>query len=177
MDSDKDDDLLTRIRCLRHCERPSLDTYDIWIRMHRRNSITGTVECAVMRGPVVSGIRTTRDRPHNYPIWGSNGRTTGERIIWNTHTREAGGVPSLGGQYITTITHSLHNPAARGNTQIGIFTLTQVRELFPIIGVMYAMHYQLLESHEAQDWLWIRSYIEPIHDQTDHQFQLRRPSL
>jgi hypothetical protein len=27
---------------------------------------------------------------------------------------------------------------------------------------MYAMNYQLLESHEAEDWLWICSYIEPI---------------
>ena len=35
MDTDKDDNLLTQIRCLRHCKRPSLNTYDIWIRMHR----------------------------------------------------------------------------------------------------------------------------------------------
>jgi hypothetical protein len=27
---------------------------------------------------------------------------------------------------------------------------------------MYAIHYQLLESHEAQDWLWIHSYIQPV---------------
>ena len=44
------------------------------------------------------------------PIWGSNGHTLGERIHWNAHTRVAGGVQSLGGQYITTITHNLHNP-------------------------------------------------------------------
>ena len=69
-----------------------------------------------------------------------------------------GGVQSLGGRYITTITHNLRNPATGQHTQIGIYTLTQVREFFPIIGVMYAMHYQLLESHEAADWLWIRSY-------------------
>jgi hypothetical protein len=54
------------------------------------------------------------------------------------------------------------NPAEAAGGQIGIFILTQVRDLFPIIGVMYAMHYQLLESQEAKDWLWIRSYIEPI---------------
>jgi hypothetical protein len=44
------------------------------------------------------------------------------------------------------------------------------------------MNYQLLESHEATDWLWIRSYIERIEEyntpeQEHHQFNLRRPSL
>ena len=147
--------------------------YDIWIRMHRRNTMTGTIECAVMPGPVVNGIRITHDRPYAYLMWGSNGHMSGEKILWNAHTRTVRGVPSLGGQYITTTTHNLNNQ----HIQIGFFTLTQVRKLFPIIGVMYAMQYQLLESHEAQDWLWIRSCIEPAHDQTDHQFQLRRPSL
>ena len=145
--------------------------------MHRRNHTTGTVECAVMRGPVVTGIRIIRKRPYAVTIWGSNGRTSGERILWTAHTRTVGGVPSLGGQYINTITHNLNNPAEGEHIQIGIFTLTQVQELFPIIGVMYAMHYQLLKLHEAQDWLWIQSYIEPINDQTDHRFQLRQPSL
>jgi hypothetical protein len=47
---------------------------------------------------------------------------------------------------------------------------------------MYAMNYQLLESHEAEDWLWIHSYIEPIvhydtPEQEHHQFNLRQPSL
>ena len=179
MDNDEDDNLLTRIRCLRHCERPSLNTYDIWIRMHRRNIITGIVECTVMRGPVVTGIQTTRERPSAIPLWGSNGRYRGrERIQWNTYTRVAGGVQSLNGQYVTTITHNLRSRAAGPHTQIGIYTLDQVREFFPIIGVIYAIHYQLLESHEATDWLWIRSYIEPIEDQySPHQFQLRRPSL
>jgi hypothetical protein len=179
MDTDEDDNFITRIRCLRHCERPSLNTYDIWIRMHRRNEITGIVECAVMRGPVVTGVQTSRQIPFSIPLWGSNGRYTGrERIHWNAHTRVVGGVQSLGGRYITTITHNLRNPAEGPHTQIGIYTLTQVREFFPIIGVMYAMHYQLLESHEAADWLWIRSYIEPIQDEySQHTFQLRRPSL
>lgn len=88
----------------------------------------------------------------------------------------------------TTITHNLNNPAEGSHTQIGIFTLTQVRDLFPIIGVMYAMNYQLLESQEAEDWLWIRSYIQPTIQHEDltlfesieqehHQFILRRPSL
>jgi hypothetical protein len=45
---DEDDNLLTRIRCLRHCERPSLNMYAIWIRMYRQNNITGVVECAVI---------------------------------------------------------------------------------------------------------------------------------
>ena len=44
------------------------------------------------------------------------------------------------------------------------------------------MNYQLLESQEAEDWLWIRSYIEPILQYIDrehdhHQFNLRRSSL
>jgi hypothetical protein len=43
-----------------------------------------------------------------------------------------------------------------------MYTLTQVRELFPLIGVIYAIRYQLLESHEAQDWLWICSYIQHV---------------
>ena len=130
-----------------------------------------------MRGPVATGIRTTRNRPFATPMWGSNGRP-GNRIFWTPHTRQIGGVQSLNGQYITTITHNLHNPRHGQHVQIGIFTLTQVRDLFPIIGVMYAMHYQLLESNEAQDWLWIRSYIEPIlynydPEQYHHQFNLR----
>jgi hypothetical protein len=183
MNTDEEDILLTRIRCLRHCERPSLSTYDIWIRMHRRNNITGIVECAVMRGPVVAGIRTTRDRPYAYPIWGSNGRPrTDIPIQWDAYTRQTGGVQSLNGQYVTTITHNLRDPTQEDHVQIGIFTLTQVKDLFPLIGVMYAMNYQLLESHEAKDWLWIRSYIEPIGqyntaEQEHHQFNLRRPSL
>jgi hypothetical protein len=61
LNTDEDDILLTRIR---HCERPSLNTYNIWVQMHRRNTITGVVECTVMRGPVVTGIRTTGDRPY-----------------------------------------------------------------------------------------------------------------
>ena len=147
--------------------------------MHRQNNISSIVECAVMRGEVVTGIQTTRYIPFAKPIWGSKGCTSGQRIRWNAHTRVAGGVQSLGGQYITTITHNLRNPAVRQHIQIGIYTLMQVTELFPIIGVMYAMHYQLLESHEAKDWLWIRSYIQPIidDDNTHHQFQLRQPSL
>jgi hypothetical protein len=186
MNTEEEDILLTRVRCLRHVERPSLNTYDIWIRMHRRNNTTGVVECAVMRGPVVMGIRTTRDRPFAFPIWASNGRPTGspaqQLIVWDAYTRRRGGVQSLGGDYVTTITHSLSDPVHHPAVQIGIFTLTQVRELFPIIGVMYAMNYQLLESHEATDWLWIRSYIERIEEyntpeQEHHQFNLRRPSL
>jgi hypothetical protein len=130
-----------------------------------------------MRGPVVTGIRTTRDRPFASPIWGSNGRP-GERILWDAHTRQTGGVQSLGGQYVTTITHALRNPIEGSYRQIGIFTLTQIRDLFPIIGVLYAMNYQLLESQEAKDWLWICSYIEPILQYVDrenehHQFILR----
>jgi hypothetical protein len=44
------------------------------------------------------------------------------------------------------------------------------------------MNYQLLESNEAKDWLWICRYIEPISqyddpEQNHHQFNLRRPSL
>jgi hypothetical protein len=31
MNTDEEDILLTRIRCLRHCKRPSLNTQDIWI--------------------------------------------------------------------------------------------------------------------------------------------------
>jgi hypothetical protein len=134
-----------------------------------------------MRGPVVTGIRTTRNRPFAYPIWGSNGRP-GNRIQWDAHTRQIGGVKSLNGQYITTITHNLHNPIQGEQVQIGLFTLAQVRDLFPLIGVIYAMNYQLLESNEAKDWLWIRSYIEPVitydnAEQEHHQFNLRRPSL
>ncbi len=181
MNTDEEDILLTRIRCLRHCKRPSLNTQDIWIQMHWKNTITGQVECAVMRGPVVTGIRTTQDKPFASPIWGSNGRP-GDRILWDAHTRQMGGVQSLGGQYVTTITHALHNPIEGSYRQIGIFTLNQIRDLFPIIGVLYAMNYQLLESQEAKDWLWIRSYIEPILQYVDrehehHQFILRRPSL
>jgi hypothetical protein len=54
-----------------------------------------------------------------------------------------------------------------------------VQDLLSIIGVIYAMNYQLLKSHEAKDWLWIHSYIiEPIlHydkiEQEHHQFILR----
>ena len=127
MNSDEEDILLTRIRCLRHCERPSLNMYDMWIRMHRRNTITGAVECTVMHGLVVTGIRTTRDRPFAYPIWGSNGHP-GNRIQWDAHTRQIGGVQSLSGQYITTITHNLHNPIQGEQVQIGLFTLAQVRD-------------------------------------------------
>ena len=147
--------------------------------MHRQNNLTGIVECAVMHGPEVTVIQTTRYIPFAKPIWGSKGCTSGQRICWNAHTRVAGGVQSLGRQYITTIKHNLHNPAVRQHVQIGIYTLTQVRELFPIIGVMYAMHYQLLESHEAKDWLWILSYIQTLIDDDNkhHQFQLRQPSL
>jgi hypothetical protein len=183
MNTDEEDILLTRIRCLRHIERPSLNTYDIWIRTHRRNEITSEIECTVMRGPVVTGIRTARNTPFPYPIWGINGNPIrGDPIIRNENSARTGGVQSLDGQYITTITHHLNNPTQRIHVQIGIFTLTQVKDLFPIIGVMYAMHHQLLESYEAKDWLWIRSYIEPIHNTNDveqehHQFNLRRPSL
>ena len=46
--------------------------------MHRQNNITGIVECAVMRGPVVTGIQTTQYIPFAEPIWGSNGRTSGQ---------------------------------------------------------------------------------------------------
>jgi hypothetical protein len=63
-----------------------------------------------------------------------------------------------------------------------MFTLTQVGDLFPIIGVMYAMNYQLLESKKVKAWLWIHSYIEPIlhyggPEQYRHHFNLRQPSL
>ena len=98
------------------------------------------VEYVVMRGPVVTGIRTTHDCPVDYPMWGSNGRTSGEIILWNEHTGSVGGVPSLGGQYITTLTHNLNHPAEGGHIQIGFFTLTLVQELFAIKSLMYAMH-------------------------------------
>jgi hypothetical protein len=56
-----------------------------------------------MCGPVVTGIRTTRNRPYAYPIWGSNG-CPDDPILWDVYTRQTGGVQSLGGQFITTIT-------------------------------------------------------------------------
>jgi hypothetical protein len=69
-----------------------------------------------------------------YPIWGSNRRPSNDRILWDANTRQTdiGGVQSLGGQYITTINHNQHNPAEGTHVQIGIFTLTQVRDLSPL---------------------------------------------
>jgi hypothetical protein len=51
----------------------------------------------VIHGPVVTGIRTMHDRPFSYSIWGSNGCLIGDRILWDVHIRQTGGVQSLGG--------------------------------------------------------------------------------
>jgi hypothetical protein len=38
----------------------------------------------LLLGPVVTGIRTTHNRPFSNPIWGRNGCLTGDRILWET---------------------------------------------------------------------------------------------
>jgi hypothetical protein len=73
MNMDEDNIILTQIRCLQHCKWPSLTTYDIWFIIHRRNTISGVVECTVMCGPVVTGIRTTRNRPYDAQVIKSYG--------------------------------------------------------------------------------------------------------
>jgi hypothetical protein len=93
---------------------------------------------------------------------------------------------SIGGLYPSAVRHHLQIDT-QDHTEIGMYTLTQVRELFLLIGVMHVIHYQLLESHKAQDWLWIHSYIQPVISRTNqleerlenecHSFELRRPSL
>jgi hypothetical protein len=55
-------------------------------------------------------------------------------------------------------THYFPNTQQGGPTLIGVFALSQRHTLFPLIGVMYALHMlhnQLLKYHEAEDWLWI----------------------
>jgi hypothetical protein len=61
MNTEEDDNLLTRIRRLRNSERPILNTYEVWIKNHRHNDITCEIECRVMQGPVTTGVRTTWD--------------------------------------------------------------------------------------------------------------------
>jgi hypothetical protein len=133
-----------------------------------------------MQGPVTTGVRTTYDCPDDMPI---GCRLLGDRMQCNQETRRTGGVPSLGGLSPSVVRHYLQiNALQEDHTKIGMFTLTQVRGLVPLIGVICVIHSQLLESYEAQDWLWIHSYIQPILSRTNeleerlenkyHTFQL-----
>jgi hypothetical protein len=175
METNEGDDLVRRIRYLRNSERPSLQMYDMWIREHRHNPYTDEIECTLMRGQVTTGVMNVRRTPSSYPIRGRNLR---RRIQWTSERMQANSIPSLNGYYASAITH--HFPTAvagQGEHQeIGVFPLSQIREMYPHTGVMYALHYQLLESNEAENWQWIRSYIQPTTG-TRFSFQLRRNSL
>jgi hypothetical protein len=175
METDEDDDLLQRIRCLRHSERPSLQMYDMWIGEHRHNPYTNEIECTLVRGLVTTGVLNVRRTPNSYPLTGRHSR---RRILWTSNRMQESSIPGLDGYYASAMTHHFPDAVAgQGEHQeIGVYPLSQIREMYPYLGVLYALHYQLLESNEAQNWHWIRSYIQPIPG-TRFMFQLRSNSL
>jgi hypothetical protein len=60
--------------------------------------------------------------------------------------------------------------------EIGVFPFSQVQEMYPHLGVMCALHYQLLKSNEAKNWQRIGSYIHPIVG-TCYTFQLQHATV
>jgi hypothetical protein len=134
METDEGDDLVRRIRCLRHSKRPSLQMYNIWIVEHRHNSYTNEIECTLMHGLVATGIMNIPRSPNSYPLLG---RHSAHIILQTSDRMQEYSIPSLGGNYVRAMPHRFPNViAGQGEyDEIGIFP--QVQEMYPHLGVLH----------------------------------------
>jgi hypothetical protein len=132
MDTDKGDDLIQRIWCLRHSKRPGLQMYDMCIGEDRRhNPYTDEIECTLLRGFVTRGITMNVCRTPNSCPWIR--RHSRSRILWTSSWMQEYSIPSLGGYYASAMTHHFPDIVAGqgGHQEIGVFPLSQVQDIYP----------------------------------------------